>query len=508
MEHLNYTTLEQIGYKGFILKNAPEKVMQFGEGNFLRAFVDYWFDIANEKAQWNGKCLLVQPIERGLADTINDQEGLYTLYLCGLENGERTENKRIISSVSRCLNPYKKDDYDAVMQAAVSKDLTLIVSNTTEAGIVHDPSCSFDDCPPSSFPAKLTQVLYCRYKKGLPGLLILACELIDDNGRKLKNCVEQYIRQWGLEEGFEDYVTNECTFCGSLVDRIVPGRINDPKHIECLQNENGYEDKLMDVGENFGLWVIEGKERLSEVLPFEKAGLGDKVFVTDDISPYKKRKVRILNGAHTGFALGAYLAGKNIVRECMEDNTIRSFMNRMIYEEIIQTLGDDCGDVKSFAASVQDRFANPFIDHELLSISLNSTSKWKTRNMPSFIDYLRINKQIPVCLTASLAMYIAFYSNNILKLNENGLVCRRPDGCEYTVQDEQNILEFYYKHRNSTEEELTHYILANTSFWDTDLSDIVGLEKTVSRLLVKIRNEGAEEVFRLCSEVKNESFAD
>ena len=201
METLNYQVLEKSGYDGYILKNAPEKVLQFGEGNFLRAFVDYWFDLANEKADWNGKCVLVQPIAPGLAKMINEQEGLYTLYLRGSENGQKVDDKRVISSVSRCLNPYEKADYEKMMDVAASDDLEIIVSNTTEAGIVYDPACQQNDCPPSSFPAKLTQVLYHRYKAGKKGIIMLACELIDNNGKELLKCVNQYIDQWGLEDG-------------------------------------------------------------------------------------------------------------------------------------------------------------------------------------------------------------------------------------------------------------------------------------------------------------------
>ena len=198
MEKLNYAVLKASGYDGYILEKAPEKVLQFGEGNFLRAFVDYWFDLANEKAGWNGKCCLVQPIAPGLAKMINEQEGLYTLYLRGRQNGEKVDSMRVISSVSRCLNPYEKADYDAMMAVAVSDDLEYIVSNTTEAGIVYDPACQKDDCPPASFPAKLTQVLYARWKAGKPGVVMLSCELIDNNGKELLKCVNQYIDQWEL----------------------------------------------------------------------------------------------------------------------------------------------------------------------------------------------------------------------------------------------------------------------------------------------------------------------
>ena len=498
MEKLNYATLKQSGYNGFILKDAPEKVLQFGEGNFLRAFVDYWFDLANERADWNGKCVLVQPIAPGLADMINAQEGLYTLHLRGSEKGQKVDDKRVISSVSRRLNPYVPADYEKMMEVAVSDDLEIIVSNTTEAGIVYDPACKADDCPPTSFPAKLTQVLYRRYQACKPGVVVLACELIDANGKELLRCIDSYIDQWGLDYGFKAYVHEACTVCGSLVDRIVPGRIRDAKEVAALEEQNGYSDALLDVGECFGVWVIEGEEKLNDVLPFRKAGLEERVFVTPDMSPYKKRKVRILNGAHTGFVLGAYLAGQDIVRDCMHDDTIRGFMNKMLYDEVIPTLPLDKDDLMNFAAAVQDRFNNPFVNHELMSISLNSTSKWKARNLPSFLGYLEAKGELPPCLTLSLAAYIAFYSNDVQALTDKGLVCRRPKGNEYTVSDDRWVLEFFYAHRADSPEDLTRAVLSNEKMWNQNLTRIEGLEALASADLKKIRTEGAMAAFQSC----------
>ena len=498
MERLNYKTLKDCGYEGYILENAPEKVLQFGEGNFLRAFVDYWFDLANEKAGWNGKCCLVQPIAPGLASMINEQEGLYTLYLRGSQNGQKVDDRRVISSVSRCLNPYEKEDYEKMMAVAASDDLEIIVSNTTEAGIVYDPACQLNDCPPSSFPAKLTQVLYHRYQAGKKGIIMLACELIDDNGKELLRCVNQYIDQWGLEEDFRTYVNQECTFCGSLVDRIVPGRIRDQKEVAELEQKHGYADPLLDVGEVFGLWVIEGDEKLNDILPFAAAGLKERVFVTPDMTPYKKRKVRILNGAHTGFVLGAYLAGFDIVRECMNDATVLGYMNKMLLSEVVPVLPLDQEDCKNFAAAVQDRFNNPFVNHELMSISLNSTAKWKARNMPSFLDYIQKNGKLPTCLTMSFAAYIAFFSNDIQRLDETGLVCRRPKGNEYTCSDDRWVLEFYYNHRNDTAEELVHAVMVNEQMWGQDLTKIPGFEAATVENLKLIRTEGALAAYAKC----------
>ena len=498
MNKLNYEVLKQSGYAGYILEKAPEKVLQFGEGNFLRAFVDYWFDLANEKAGWNGKCCLVQPIAPGLAKMINEQEGLYTLYLRGSRNGQKVDDKRVISSVSRCLNPYEAEGFAAMLEVAASDDLEIIVSNTTEAGIVYDPACELNDKPCSSFPGKLTQVLYHRYNAGKPGIIMLACELIDNNGKELLKCVNQYIDQWGLEDGFKKYVNEDCTFCGSLVDRIVPGRIRDPQEVAELEQKHGYADPLLDVGEVFGLWVIEGDPKLNDVLPFRKADLEDKVFVAPDMTPYKKRKVRILNGAHTGFVLGAYLGGHDIVRECMGDATVLGFMNKMLLDEIVPILPLDQEDCKNFAAAVQDRFNNPFVNHELMSISLNSTSKWRARNMPSFLEYIEAKGQLPKCLTMSFAAYMAFFSNDIQELNETGLVCRRPKGNTYTCSDDRWALEFYYAHKDDSVEDLVHAVMTNEQMWGQDLTAIPGFEAATVANLKLIREQGALAAYASC----------
>ena len=494
MEQLNYEVLKKTGYDGYILETAPEKVLQFGEGNFLRAFVDDFIDIANEKAAFNGKVALVQPIAQGLTELINKQEGLYTLYLRGSEKGVKVDDKRVISAVSRCVNPY--GEWDKVLELAKSDDLEIIVSNTTEAGIVHDTESAFDQAPPVSFPAKLTRLLYERFAAGKPGIVMLSCELIDNNGKELLKCVNQYIDDWKLSEDFRRWVNEENIFCSTLVDRIVPGRIRDPKEVEALAAANGYDDPLTDVGEVFGIWVIEGPDGLEDRLPFKKAGV--PVIVVPDVTPYKKRKVRILNGAHTGFVLGAYLAGYDIVRDCMHDDTILAYMNQMLYDEVIPTLPLDKKDLEDFARAVQDRFNNPFVNHELMSISLNSTSKWRARNMPTFLDYVKEKGELPPCLTTSFAAYVAFYSNDIQELNDKGLVCRRPKGNDYTVSDDRWVLEFYYAHRNDSPEDLIHAVMTNTEMWGQDLTEVPGFEKEAVRILKQIREEGALAAYKAC----------
>lgn len=498
MNKLNYQTLEEQGYDGYLLKEAPERVLQFGEGNFLRAFVDYFIDMMNEKAGFNSKVVLVQPIANkggfNLADVINEQEGLYTLYLRGFENGQKVNDKRIISCVSRCLNSYS--DYEALMACAKNPDLRYITCNTTEAGIVYDPACQFTETPPSSYPAKLTQFLYRRYQafgdQAGKGFVILSCELIDNNGQELKNCVLKYAKQWELEQSFIDWVEAENIFCSTLVDRIVTGY---PRAEAAAINEaNGYEDNILDTGEIFGFWVIEGPESLKKELPFAEAGL--PVLITDDHKPYKQRKVRILNGAHTSMVLGAYLAGQDIVRNCMEDDTIQGFMNKTIYDEIIPTLSLPEEECRDFAAAVTERFKNPFIDHALLSISLNSTSKWRARVMPSLEGYVKKFGKLPACITASFAFYIAFYRGT--ELTDKGLMATRPSGDTYTISDDKAVLEFYLNHKDASEEELVHNVCTNTDFWGKDLTEIPGFEASVTETLKKIKTEGTYACMQDC----------
>ena len=493
-EKLNYEVLKKSGYDGYILEDAPVKVLQFGEGNFLRAFVDYWFDMSNEKVGWNGKVSIIQPIGQGLSKLINAQEGLYTLYLRGSENGEKINRKRVISVVKDCFNPHDEAEWNYLKQLVTSDDLEYVASNTTEAGIVYDPDSHFDQVPPTSFPAKLTVLLYERFKAGKKGLVILSCELIDNNGKELEKCVEKHLADWNLGEDFAKWVREECLICNTLVDRIVPGRIRDPKEVEALTQENGYEDDLLDVGEVFGVWYIEGPEWLEEKLPFKKAGLN--VHVVPEVAPYKKRKVRILNGAHTGFVPGAYLAGQDIVRDCMFNDNIRGFMNKILYDEVIPCLPLDKDDCMNFAAAVTDRFNNPFVDHQLMSITLNSTSKWKARNMPSFLEYIEKFGKLPAALTMSLAAYIAFYSTNIQRREDDALVCVRPAGNEYRVQDDAWVLDFYYEHKDADDAALVHDVLSNEKMWDQDLSRIAGLEETVLADLKLIRTEGVEAAYK------------
>lgn len=462
MKKLSYEVLKETGYNGYILEDAPERVLQFGEGNFLRAFVDYFIDMLNEKTGFAGKVVLTQPIAPGLADMINEQQGLYTLYLRGFNKGKKVNDKRVISCVSRCINPYA--DYDALLACAKNPDLRFIVSNTTEAGIVYDPESKFEDRPPHSFPAKLTRFLYERFANKLPGFIILSCELIDNNGKELQSCVMKHVRDWNLGEEFASWVESQNTFCSTLVDRIVTGY---PRaEADALNEENGYIDQLIDTGEVFGFWVIEGKQSIYDELPFDKAGL--PVLVTDDHSPYKQRKVRILNGSHTSMVLAAHLAGQTIVRDCMHDDVIRGYMEKAIYEEIIPTLTLPKEEVMEFAASVTDRYQNPYIDHKLLDIALNSTAKWRARVMPSLKAHVDKTGQLPECLTFSFAAYIAFYQKG------------------ESVRDDEWVIDFFNEHRNDSNLQLAEAVAKNTRMWGEDLSVISGFVEKVAEGLDKL----------------------
>ncbi len=495
MKKLNYKTLKELNYNGYLLEKAPERVLQFGEGNFLRAFVDYFIDVLNEKTGFCSKVAVLQPTGGGkhVREFLDRQEGLYTLLLRGNENGRKVGEKRVISSISRCINPYS--EYECYMECAKNPQLRFITSNTTEAGIRYDASCKFTDKPAVSFPAKLTQFLYARYQlfgteKG-KGFVILPCELIDNNGEELKKCVLAYAGQWELEDGFVKWLEEENYFCSTLVDRIVTGYPAAEAKEIC--QELGYEDKLIDTAEVFGLWVIEGPAWLKKELPFEEAGL--PVLITDNHKPYKQRKVRILNGAHTAMALGAYLAGENIVRDCINNEIICGFMNKAIYEEIIPTLTLPEEELRKFAKAVTDRFNNPFIHHELLTITLNSTSKWKVRVLPSLKEYVKIFDTLPRCLTASLAFYVAFYRD--ARVEADGFFGMRGND-RYKICDDREILEFYNRHKADTDEKLVEAVLKNVEFWDEDLTAVHGLQAAVAEDLRCIRKNGALELMKKC----------
>lgn len=464
----------------------PEKVLQFGEGNFLRAFVDWMIDKANRDGIYQGSIVLCQPIAQGLKDMINEQDGIYTLAMRGAKDGKAVENIEVITSVSRCINPY--DDYDALLDLARSSDLEVVVSNTTEAGIAYHAGDQLNDRPPVSFPAKVTAFLYERYKAfdgaADKGLLFLPVELIDNNGAELKRIILQYADEWELGEDFINWIITANEFTSTLVDRIVTGYPRD--EVSYFEEKLGYKDNIIDTSELFNLWVIEGDEKWAEKLPVHRTDAN--VIWTDDVKPYKKRKVRILNGAHTSTVLAAYLAGYDIVMDFMKDDTIRSFMNTVIYDEVIPTLDLPKEELEDFAAAVNDRFANPYIKHKLLDIALNSCSKFNARCLPSLLGYVEEKGELPKCLTFSLAAFIRFYKG---QMNDGVCTGVRKDGTQYQIRDDADVLTFFAEIWACNDaDKIAGAALSNTSFWSgKDLTQIPGLKDAVAGYLKRMDTE-------------------
>jgi len=491
MERLSYKTLEQQGYDGFLLKEAPVKILQFGEGNFLRAFVDYFFDLANEKGDFNGKVAVVQPIAAGRKKELNDQNGLYTVYLRGLKDGKQVVERRIVSAIDRVINPY--EDYAELMDYAAQPQIRFVVSNTTEAGIAYDPACRFEDKPAGSFPGKVTQVLYERYQKlggmDAPGFVFLSCELIDYNGIELKKCVNRYIEQWNLGEAFAAWVNGKNIFCSTMVDRIVTGYPRS--EADRLNEENGFIDENLDTGEIFAVWYIEGPQELEDELPFKKLGM--PVIVTEDCRPFKQEKVRILNGVQTTMVLANYLAGHDIMRFALEDETITRFGRGVVFNEIIPTLHYSENfpfthdDLVQYAEVIFERLNNPYIDHQLMAISLNTTSKWKARVLPSLLAYQEEFGHVPEGLMLGFAAYLNFYHG--YELRPEGLVNAR-DGKEYLIQDDRAVLEFYHEHRGDSLEELAGAVAAREDWWGLDLRTVPTFMDTCLAQLKLIQEEG------------------
>ncbi len=468
--------------------NRPVKVMQFGEGNFLRAFVDYMIDIANEKTDFNGSVVLVKPISFGSLDRFHEQDCRYTVILRGLQNGERVELSRLITSVSDAVDAYA--EYEKYAALAKEPTLRFIVSNTTEAGIVLDREDSFDACPPRSYPGKLTKLLYERavhfnYAAD-KGLVMLPVELIDDNGIMLKKCVLELAEIWNLGDKFISWLQEACVFTSTLVDRIVTGYPRDDA--EALWKTLGYEDQLLDTAEPFGLWVIESPRDLSDEFPLPACGM--PVIFTDNQKPYKQRKVRILNGAHTSFVPAAYQCGYDYVLDAMNDPLIANFMHDTLHEEVIPTLTLPKEDLLSFADAVTQRFRNPFIKHALLSICLNSVSKWRARCMPSLLIYQQQNGKLPERLTFSLAALISLYNGS---LEDGKLVCKRGDET-YTLMDDAAVLAFFSENKDMEASALVHAFISREDFFGSELKAVPGLEDCVTAYLNEIRKDGVRAV--------------
>lgn len=408
----------------------PERVIQFGEGGFLRGFVDWMIQKLNDAGEFNGNIVVVQPIEQGMCDMLTAQNCGYTHFIRGVEGVEKT----IVNSISRCVKPY--EDYDAFLALAHNPDFRFIVSNTTEAGITYVEGDKLTDRPAKSYPAKLTALLYERFKAGLGGFIILPCELIDQNGVKLREIVLRYAKEWELGADFINWVETENHFCFTLVDRINTGY---PKGEDM---NLGYEDNLVNTSEYFHLWVIQGDAKLAEEIPFHKIGLN--VIWTDNLEMYRTRKVRILNGAHTSTVAYAMLSGFDTVKSCIEDEKMYAYIKKCVFEEIIPTLDLPKEELIDYANSVLERFANPYINHYWSSIVLNSVSKFKVRVLPSITEYIKRYNKMPETLLFAFANLIKLYKTDM-------------------ANDDKDVMEFM---KNASTKE----ILANTSLWDEDLS--------------------------------------
>ncbi|MGN1247530.1 MAG: tagaturonate reductase [Paludibacteraceae bacterium] len=477
---------------------APERIIQFGEGNFLRAFVDWIIWNMNAKTNFNGSVVVVQPIDKGMVEWLNGQDCLYHVNLQGRLNGEPVNSLERIDVISRALNPYSQNA--AFMALAEQPDIRFIISNTTEAGITFDPSCKFTDAPASAYPGKLVQLLYRRYKtfNGCPskGLILMPCELIFLNGHHLKECIYQYIELWKEDlgadyEGFKEWFTKYNYVCATLVDRIVPGFPR--KDIAAIQEKVGYNDNLVVQAEIFHLWVIEKPEnmtieQLREEFPAEKAGL--HVLIAESEKPYHERKVTLLNGPHTVLSPVAYLSGINIVRDACNDPVIGQYIHKVQFEELMETLNLPMDELRQFASDVLERFNNPYVDHQVTSIMLNSFPKFETRDLPGLKTYLERKGELPKGLVLGLAAIITYYKGGT-----------RADGAPIQPNDAQEIMDLLSQLWATGDlRKVAEGVLGATDIiWKEskqDLNTIPGLTDMVEGFLRSIQDKGMVETVK------------
>lgn len=459
-------------------EKLPIKIIQFGEGNFLRAFIDYAFQKLNNEVGFNAGIAVVQPIEKGLVNLLNEQDGLYTLFMKGISEGKEIQEKELISNIVKGIDPYT--NYQEYLDLAKEKELEFIISNTTEAGIAYVESDRLDARPPSSFPAKLTALLYARYEhfegNSDSGLTIIPCELINHNSDTLKEIIFKYIDDWKLEDGFKNWISNDCSFHNTLVDRIVPGYPRD--EIEVYNKQLNYQDNLIVTAETFFLWVIEGGDSLKKKLPFHKTDLDVKI--VEDMQPYRTRKVRILNGAHTSIFALSYLHGNETVKQTVDSEFTGDFIKKIVFDEIIDTMTMDKEELVKFADEVFDRFRNPFIKHLLSSLSLNAISKFKVRALPSLLEYVDIHNKVPTHLTFAFAGLIRFYKGQW-------------NGEDLPLNDGPDILETFAEIWKSNDYQfIAESALKNTTFWGQDLTQIKDLSSAIAFALKEIEDNGIE----------------
>ena len=456
----------------------PERIIQFGEGNFLRAFVDWIVYGMNEKTDFNGSVVVVQPIEKGMVDMLNKQDCLYHVNLQGLNDGKTINDLTMIDVISRALNPY--EDSDAFLKLAEQPEMRFVISNTTEAGITFDPACKLIDSPASSYPGKLTQLLYHRFKTfngdKTKGFIIFPCELIFLNGHKLKETIYQYIEHWNLGDEFNTWFTDACDVYATLVDRIVPGFPR--KDIAEIQEKVGYNDNLVVQGEIFHLWVIEAPGYVAEEFPADKAGL-NVLFVPSE-EPYHERKVTLLNGPHTVLSPVSYLAGIDIVRDACQHKIIGKYIRKVMFDELMETLNLPKDELEKFANDVLERFNNPFVDHQVTSIMLNSFPKYQTRDLPGLKTYSERKCELPKGLVLGLAAIIIYYKGG-----------KRADGAEIVPNDAPEIMELLKSlWETGSTQKVAEGVLGATSIWGEDLNKIVGLTDMVKGYLDDIQEKG------------------
>ena len=434
------------------------KIAQFGEGNFLRTFVDYYFENLNlENGKKDYSVSIIKPITFGSLDKFHAQNNKYNIVLRGMVDGKASEKVYPVNSVDQVIDPF--NDINAYYALATDKDLKIIVSNTTEAGICYNGNDVFDGFENITYPAKLTKFLLKRFEAGLDGVYLMPVELIDNNATELNKCVKAYIKLWNLSADFEKWVDTKCYFLNTLVDRIVSGNPKteeDKKHIAEII---GYNDQLVSIGEPFGLWAVELKGDIKNII--KEGSHGIDVVITDNIGYYKKRKVRVLNGSHTNLVPVGLWLGAITVYDAMTNERLSKFLEDTLNEEIIPFVSSDIKATTEFASSVKDRFLNPFLNHELISISLNSITKWRARDLPSFKDYYEKYGKIPTNLTIGFSYLMAIYSSIY---NEDGKYLVDLPTRTVEIKDDIPYLE-YFANCNSIEE-----FMQDVNVWGEDLT--------------------------------------
>ncbi len=483
--------MKTINRRDFPGAQYPERIIQFGEGNFLRAFFDWQIDLLNEHTDLDAGIVIVRPIESDFPPSLSTQDGLYTTIIRGLnEKGEAVSDARLIRSVNREISVYTH--YDEFLKLAHNPDIRFVFSNTTEAGISYHAGDKFEDAPAVSYPAKLTRLLFERFSHfngaADKGWVIVPCELIDYNGEALRELVLRYAQEWALPAAFVQWLDSANAFCSTLVDRIVTGYPRD--EVASIEAELGYHDGFLDTAEHFYLFVIQGPKSLASELRLDKFPLN--VLIVDDIKPYKERKVAILNGAHTALVPVAYQAGIDTVGEAMNDSDICAFVEKAIYDEIIPVLDLPRDELETFASAVTGRFRNPYIKHQLLSISLNGMTKFRTRILPQLLAGHKATGKLPARLTFALAALMAFYRGE-------------RNGETYPVQDDAHWIERYQKlwaqhgDRQISTSELVKAVLSVSEHWEQDLTQVTGLVEQVSLDLDAILLRGMRDAVKpLC----------